>query len=57
MSVPVSVKSSNESFRQFQKVALEKGESEWAKERKKRLEQVEKKLKKHLQEKERLVIP
>ncbi|XP_032073602.1 bromodomain testis-specific protein [Thamnophis elegans] len=53
VSVPVSVKSSNESFRQFQKAALEKGESEWAKERKKRLEQAEKKLKKHPQEKER----
>ncbi|XP_058032629.1 bromodomain testis-specific protein [Ahaetulla prasina] len=52
-SVPVSVKTSNESFRQFQKAALEKGESEWAKERKKRLEQAERKLKKHPQEKER----
>lgn len=57
VSVPVSVKSSNESFRQFQKAALEKGENEWAKERKKRLEQAERKLKKHPQEKERLVIP
>ncbi|XP_034293112.1 bromodomain testis-specific protein isoform X1 [Pantherophis guttatus] len=53
VSVPVSVKSSNESFRQFQKAALEKGENEWAKERKKRLEQAERKLKKHPQEKER----
>ncbi|KAG8132635.1 hypothetical protein E2320_010477 [Naja naja] len=53
VSVPVSVKSSNESFRQFQKAALEKGESELAKERKRRLEQVERKSKKHPQEKER----
>ncbi|XP_026555873.1 bromodomain testis-specific protein [Pseudonaja textilis] len=53
VNVPVSVKSSNESFRQFQKAALEKGESEWAKERKRRLEQAERKLKKHPQEKER----
>ncbi|ETE73409.1 Bromodomain testis-specific protein, partial [Ophiophagus hannah] len=56
VSVPVSVKSSNESFRQFQKAALEKGESEWAKERKRRLEQAERKSKKHPQEKERLDI-
>ncbi|KAM6454383.1 bromodomain testis-specific protein isoform 2-T5 [Liasis olivaceus] len=50
---PVSVKSSNESFRQFQKAALEKEESEWAKERKRQLEQAERKLKNHPQEKER----
>ncbi|XP_063155942.1 bromodomain testis-specific protein [Candoia aspera] len=50
---PVSVKSSNESFRQFQKAALEKGESEWAKERKRQLEQAERKLKNQPQEKER----
>ncbi|XP_062973793.1 bromodomain testis-specific protein [Elgaria multicarinata webbii] len=50
---PVSIKSSNESFRQFQKAALEKEESDWAKERKKQLEQTERKLKNLPQEKER----
>ncbi|XP_070602675.1 bromodomain testis-specific protein isoform X1 [Erythrolamprus reginae] len=53
VSVPVSVKSSNESFRQFQKAALDKGNSDWAKDRKRRPEQAERKLKKHPQEKER----
>ncbi|XP_061489645.1 bromodomain testis-specific protein isoform X2 [Rhineura floridana] len=53
MPAPVSVKSSNESFRQFQKAALEKEESEWAKERKRQLEQAERKLKSLPQEKER----
>ncbi|XP_060088165.1 LOW QUALITY PROTEIN: bromodomain testis-specific protein [Heteronotia binoei] len=51
---PVSVKSSNNSFRQFQKAALEKEESEWAKERKRQLlEQAKRKLKNLPQEKER----
>ncbi|XP_066480660.1 bromodomain testis-specific protein [Tiliqua scincoides] len=50
---PFSVKSSNESFRQFRKAALEKEESEWAKERKKQLERAEWKLKNLPQEKER----
>ncbi|KAJ6655819.1 hypothetical protein lerEdw1_004683 [Lerista edwardsae] len=50
---PVSVKSSNESFRQFRKAALEKEESKWAKERKKQLERAERKLKNLPQEKER----
>ncbi|KAM3841780.1 bromodomain testis-specific protein [Vipera latastei] len=53
VTAPISVRSSNESFRQFQKAALEKEESEWAKEQKRRLEQAERKLKKHPQEKER----
>lgn len=54
---PVSVKSSNESFRQFQKAALEKEENEWAKERKKQLERAEWKLKNLPREKLRFVIP
>ncbi|XP_029138969.1 bromodomain testis-specific protein-like [Protobothrops mucrosquamatus] len=53
VTAPISVRSSNESFRQFQKAALEKEEIEWAKERKRRLEQAERKLRKHPQEKER----
>lgn len=54
---PVTVKSSNDSFRQFQKAALEKEESEWAKERKRQLsESVKRKLKNLPQEKERFVI-
>lgn len=54
---PVSVKSSNDSFRQFQKAALEKEESEWAKERKRQLlEQAKRKLNNLPQEKERFVI-
>ncbi|XP_077189146.1 bromodomain testis-specific protein isoform X3 [Paroedura picta] len=51
---PVSVKSSNDSFRQFQRAALEKEENEWAKERKRQLlEQAKRKLKNLPQEKER----
>ncbi|KAF7243533.1 Bromodomain testis-specific protein [Varanus komodoensis] len=50
---PTSIKSSSESFRQFQKAALEKEESEWAKERKRQLEQSERKLRNLPQEKER----
>ncbi|XP_054836335.1 bromodomain testis-specific protein [Eublepharis macularius] len=50
---PVSIKSSNDSFRQFQKAALEKEENEWAKERKRQLEQAKRKLKNLPQEKER----
>ncbi|KAJ7332512.1 hypothetical protein JRQ81_014692 [Phrynocephalus forsythii] len=42
---PVIIKSSSESFRHFQKAALEKEESEWAKERKRQLEEAERKLK------------
>ncbi|XP_060133440.1 bromodomain testis-specific protein [Zootoca vivipara] len=53
MPVPVPIKSSNESFRQFQKAALEKEESEWAKDRKRQLEQAERKLRSLPQEKER----
>nr|XP_020662817.1 bromodomain testis-specific protein [Pogona vitticeps] len=49
---PVIIKSSSESFRQFQKAALEKEESKWTKERKRELEQAEKKLKNLPQEKE-----
>ncbi|XP_053104929.1 bromodomain testis-specific protein isoform X2 [Hemicordylus capensis] len=50
---PVSIKSSKESFRQFQKAALEREESEWAKERKRQLEHAERRLKSLPQEKER----
>ncbi|XP_028588637.2 bromodomain testis-specific protein isoform X4 [Podarcis muralis] len=50
---PAPIKSSNESFRQFQKAALEKEESEWAKDRKRQLEQAERKLRSLPQEKER----
>ncbi|XP_016848661.1 bromodomain testis-specific protein isoform X1 [Anolis carolinensis] len=50
---PAPIKSSSESFRQFQKVALEKEESEWAKERRRQLEQAERKLKNLPHEKER----
>nr|XP_056700723.1 bromodomain testis-specific protein [Euleptes europaea] len=52
--VPVSIKSSNDSFTQFKKAALEKEGSEWAKERKRQLlEQAKRKLKNLPQEKER----
>ncbi|KAH0618426.1 hypothetical protein JD844_017611 [Phrynosoma platyrhinos] len=50
---PVPVKSSSESFRQFQKAALEKEENEWAKERRRQLDQAERKLKILPPEKER----
>ncbi|XP_042319842.1 LOW QUALITY PROTEIN: bromodomain testis-specific protein [Sceloporus undulatus] len=50
---PVPIKSSSESFRQFQKAALEKEENEWAKERRRQLEQAERKPKILPQEKER----
>ncbi|XP_053247763.1 bromodomain testis-specific protein isoform X2 [Podarcis raffonei] len=50
---PAPIKSSSESFRQFQKAALEKEESEWAKDRKRQLEQAERKLRSLPQEKER----
>uniref|UniRef100_A0A8D0GEH0 Bromodomain testis-specific protein n=1 Tax=Sphenodon punctatus TaxID=8508 RepID=A0A8D0GEH0_SPHPU len=49
---PVAIKSSNESFQQFKKVALEKEESE----RRKQLEQAEKEQKTLPQEKQRFVI-
>lgn len=50
LPAPVSIKSSNESFKQFQKAALEKEENMWAKERKRQQRNIP-------QEKERFVMP